>query len=109
MQQHHLFTQKLEQHLIVSVLLCGIELFDALGMRLTTMVQATHLAFISIENLSIDECLQGCRRAMAFVHQFLAGNLCNVRSIACLLPDAIGIARQRKEVDEHFLLFLGAS
>ena len=109
MQQHHLFTQKLEQHLVVSVLLGGIELFDALGMRLTAMVQAPHLALISIENLSIDESFQGCRRAMAFVHQFLAGNLGDVRSISCRLPDAIGIARQRKEVNEHFLLLLGTS
>ena len=109
MQQHHLFTQKLEQHLVVSVLLCGIELFDAFWMRLTAMVQAPHLTFISIKNLSIDECLQSCRRAMAFVHQFLAGNLCDVSSISCRLPNAIGIARQRKEVDEYFLLFLGAS
>ena len=109
MQQHHLFTQKLEQHLVVSVLLCGIELLDALGMWFTTMVQAPHFTLIGIQYFPIDECLQGCRRAMAFVHQFLAGNLCNVRSTACLLPDAIGIARQRKEVDKNLLLFLGAS
>ena len=101
-KQHHILAEKLEENLIVSLLLGRTEWFGTLKMRFAAIVQASHLALVSNQELPVNKTFDGRRRAMAAVHQLVARNLDGLLTTHVTL-DGVPM-RERQIVNEGFLL-----
>ena len=74
-QQHDALVFKLRLNLVESLLLWFAQRLDLFGMRLATVVQPPHFTLVSIKDFAVDERFQHRRSAVAFVHQFVAGDV----------------------------------
>ena len=72
-KQRDILLEERKLYLVEGVLLDGTEGFDVLGMRLATMVQASHFLLIGFKQSTFNKGRDGSKR-MALVQEFVAGN-----------------------------------
>ena len=106
-QQRDAMFHKRHQDVVIRLLLRLVELLHAIEMRLSGMVQPSHLLLVSHQHLAFHQVFQHRRCAVTEIHQFILRNLCNpvvgflhFRPTAHLVPVA-----QCQIVDECLLLF----
>ena len=93
-------THHLQEDVVIGFGLRGIQLFHAVQLRFTAMIEPAHLLLIQTEEATVHQLLHHRGGAVALVHQFLAGNLRHRRAVHGLIP-----VRHGQIVHHHLLLF----
>ena len=102
MEEHHVASEKLEQDIVVGLLLQGIEPSHVLGVRFAAIVEPSHLAPIGAEDLPVDEAFHHRGLAVRRINQFVARDFHG--RLGTHLPLERVVVRQCEVVDQHLLL-----
>ena len=70
-EQRHLFLHHREKNLVVGFLLGNVELFDKFRVRLSSVVQTSHLQLIGLKQPTLHKGIDG-GKGMATIEQFVA-------------------------------------